>query len=169
MTFLGINRDSQGGDRMEGEMHAQPGSGPPMHVHHLQEEAMVVQSGKIGYQLLGEEPRYVAEGESVVFAPGIAHRWWNAGTTEAYCTGWAKPPYNMEYFLSALFQSMRENGGGRPGIFDMAFLITRYRAEYGMYVIPGFVQRLVFPVLVVIGKVLGKYEKFKDAPDPIKS
>ncbi len=167
LTFLGITRDDQGADRIEAEMRAQPGSGPPMHVHYLQEEAMTVQSGKIGYQLLGEEPRYALEGETVVVAPGIAHRWWNAGTTEAYFTGWLKPPYNFEYFLTAIFRSMKENGRGRPGNFDGAFLVTRYRSEYGLYTIPGFVQRLIFPVLVVVGKVLGKYAKFKDAPKPV--
>jgi mannose-6-phosphate isomerase-like protein (cupin superfamily) len=167
MTFLGITRDAQGIDRLEAEMRAGPGSGPIMHVHRLQEEVMTVQSGKIGYQRLGDEPRFAGEGETVAFAPGIAHRWWNAGTSEVYCTGWVSPAYNLEYFLTALYQSMRENGGGRPGIFDVAFLITRYQSEFGMLAIPGLVQKLIFPVLTVLATALGKYEKFKDAPQPV--
>src|SRR5258708_33708574 len=165
MTFLGITSD-KGVDRIDAEMRAQPGSGPIMHVHRLQEEAMNVQSGKIGYQLLGGELCYAVEGETVVFAPGIAHRWWNAGATEAYCTGWAKPPYNLEYFLTTLYRSMRENEGYRPGIFDLAFLITRHRSEFGIYALPGVVQRLVFPILVIIAKAMGKYDKFTDVPEP---
>jgi hypothetical protein len=105
-------------------------------------------------------------GETVAFAPGIAHRLWNAGTTEAYYTGWAKPAYNLEYMLTALYQSMRENRG-RPGMFDLAFLVTRYRSEFGTYVVPGFVQKLMFPVLVILGTAFGKYDKFKDAPEPV--
>ena len=168
LTFLGITHDEHSGDRLQGEIRAQPGSGPPMHIHHLQEEVMIVQSGKLGYQLLGEAPCFGTEGEKVVFAPGIAHRWWNAGTTELHCTGWASPPHNMEFFLTAIYRSMQDSGKGRPGMFDMAFL-TRYRLENEVIAVPGLVRRLVFPVLVVVGKVLGKYKKFKDAPDPIKS
>ena len=36
-----------------------------------------------------------------------------------------------------------------------------------MLEIPSFVQKLAFPVLLAVGKALGKYEKFKDAPEPI--
>ena len=41
LVFLGVVPD-QGGDRLEVEVRAQPGAGPPMHVHYLQEEAMTV-------------------------------------------------------------------------------------------------------------------------------
>lgn len=168
MTFLGIMRDDSGAERIDVEMRAQPGSGPPMHVHHRQEEVMTVQSGTVGYQVLGEESRTAGEGETLAFAAGIAHRWWNAGTTEAYFTGWSKPAYNMEYFLTALFQGMREHGGN-PDMFDMAFLTRRYRSEFRTYAVPGLVQTLIFPVLVVLGRALGKYDKFKDAPKPVKA
>ena len=34
--------------------------------------------------------------------------------------------------------------------------------------IPTVVQRLVFPVLVAVGRVLGKYGKYADAPEPVR-
>ena len=86
LTFLRVVPTDRG-DRLEVESRALAGAGPPMHVHHLQEEAMTVLSGKIGYQLPGGPPQYAEAGESVVFAPGVAHRWWNAGTTELHATG----------------------------------------------------------------------------------
>ena len=52
-------------------------------------------------------------------------------------TGWCKPPDNIEFFLSALFASAKQNGG-RPALFDAAFLITRYRSEYAMLELPAF-------------------------------
>ena len=61
------------------------------------------------------------------------------------------------------------SGVKRPGIFDAAFLMTRYRSEFAMLEIPTLVQRVVFPIVVAIGKVLGKYEKFKNAPEPIST
>jgi len=168
LTFCGVVSGGKDGTRLEAENRAEPGAGPVMHVHRLQEEAMVVKVGKIGYQLLGQEPRYAGEGETVIFAPGVAHRWWNAGTTELWCTGWAKPPLNTEYFLTVLFESMKQNRGQRPGLFDLAFLLTRYRSEFGLSAIPTIVQRIVFPVVILVGSALGKYRKFKDAPQPVK-
>jgi quercetin dioxygenase-like cupin family protein len=168
LTFCGVVRDDNKGERLEAESRAQPGVGPVMHVHLMQEEVMVVKSGKVGYQIFGQEPRFASEGETAHFAPGVAHRWWNAGTTELRCTGWVKPPLNFEYFLTAIYESMKRNGGGRPDLFDVAFLLTRYRSEFGMIEIPMFVQRAFFPVLVAVGTALGKYRKFKDAPQPAK-
>ena len=54
LVFLGVVPD-QGGDRLEVEVRAQPGAGPPMHVHYLQEEGMTVVTGKLGFQINGEQ------------------------------------------------------------------------------------------------------------------
>jgi uncharacterized cupin superfamily protein len=166
LTFLGVVRDRDG-DRMEVELLAPPHVGAPMHLHHLQDEVMTVVAGKLGHQCAGEQPRYAEPGETIIFKRGIGHRWWNAGTTELRCTGWATPPDNLEYFLTALFDSMKRSGRKRPGFFDAAFLLTRYRSEIRMLNIPVVVQKLMFPVLLVVGTLLGKYDKFKDAPEPV--
>ena len=88
-------------------------------------------------------------------------------TTELRCTGSATPPNNLEYFLTALFDSMKRSGRKRPGFFDAAFLLTRYRSEIRMLDIPAVVQKVAFPVLLAAGTLLGKYDKFKDAPEPL--
>ena len=33
--------------------------------------------------------------------------------------------------------------------------------------IPAVVQSVVFPVQVLVGRLLGKYKKFADAPEPV--
>jgi hypothetical protein len=60
---------------------------------------------------------------------GTPHKWRNAGSEELRSTGWCKPPDNIEFFLGTLFASTKENGG-RPSLFDAAFLLTRYRWEH---------------------------------------
>jgi len=62
------------GDRLEVENIVKPGAGPPLHVHHQQEESLTVVDGKIGYQRLGEPERFAGPGESVTFAAGQVHR-----------------------------------------------------------------------------------------------
>ena len=84
-------------------------------------------------------------------------------------TGWCAPPGNVEFYLAALFASMKVNGGKRPGLFDAAFLTTRYRTEFAMLELPTVVRRLVIPVIYALGVALGKYAKYKDAPQPIGS
>jgi quercetin dioxygenase-like cupin family protein len=156
------------GDRLEVESVVAPGSGPPMHVHHHQEEALTVEQGRIGYQRPGEPPRFAESGETVVFEPGEAHRFWNAGQDDLRCTGYIQPADSLEYFLTAIYDSQRENGGSRPGPFDAAFLTRRFGGEFGMAEIPAVVQRLAFPVLLIVGRLLGKYEKYADAPEPVR-
>ena len=155
-------------ERVEGETLVLPGAGPPMHVHHLQEEGFTVLEGRIGYQLAGGQPQFAGPGESLVFEAGVPHRFWNAGEGPLRCFAYVEPADNVEFFLTTLFESTRENGGKRPGIFDAAYLLTRYRTEFGMLEIPPFAQRFVLPLVVAAGTLLGKYRKFRDAPQPVR-
>jgi uncharacterized cupin superfamily protein len=154
------------GERVVGENLVSPGSGPPMHVHHLQAEALTVLEGRMGYQRLGEEQRFAGPGEEVVFAAGEAHRFWNAGDHDLR-SAWIEPPDNIEYFLTELFDSTRRNGGRRPHPLDAAFLLTRYRSEFGIPAIPAPVQRFLFPLLVLVGRLSGRYRRYRDAPEPV--
>jgi quercetin dioxygenase-like cupin family protein len=167
ITFVRRVQDPAG-DRLEAENLVKPGSGPPMHVHYHQEEALTIRHGRLGYQRPGEPPRYAGPGETIVFEPGEAHRFWNAGDEDLLCTGYVQPADNTEYFLAALFESQRESDGSRPSLFDAAFLTRRYRSEFHMSEIPAAVQRFVFPVLVAAGRLLGKYKKYADAPEPVR-
>lgn len=155
------------GDRLEVRVVAQPQSGPPMHVHWQQEEGLTVVSGRIGYQMAGEEPRYVEAGESAVFPAGVAHRWWAEGDQPVHATGYVLPANNMVYFLSEIYRSMRASGSGKPNDFDAAFLLHKYRSEFAMIDIPPFVIRFVFPMLRLAGKVTGRFKKFERGPDPL--
>lgn len=166
LTFVRrVQTDAE--DYVEVETHIQPKAGPPMHVHYLQEEALTIISGRMAYQIQGQEIQYTSTGETVRFAPGVAHRFWNDGDGILHCTGYARPANNLEYFLSQLYASTKSSGGNRPDSFDIAYLLTRYKSEFGMLVIPSFVQKFIFPAQLAIGRLLGKYDKYQDAPSPI--
>ena len=166
LTFL-RRVPGQSGDRLEVRNVVAPGAGPIMHVHHYQAEALTVQQGRMGYQRLGEAPQFAGPGESVVFEPGEVHKFWNAGQNELVGTGYIEPADNIEYFLGAIFESRKASGGERPNPLDVAFLARRYRSEFGMAAIPAAVQRLLFPVLVAVGTLLGRYRKYANAPEPV--
>jgi quercetin dioxygenase-like cupin family protein len=167
LTFLAPGSDERG-EYQEARSSVSPGAGPPMHVHHLQEESLTVESGTMGWQRQGEEEQIARAGETVTFPPGDMHRFWNAGDDELVCSGYIRPPDNLEYYLTQIYASMRANGGDRPRMFDAAYLTRRYRSEFGMAGIPAPVQRLVFPVVAAVGRLFGKHRRFAGAPEPVK-
>ena len=166
LTFLRRVPDPVG-DRLEVESVVAPGCGPPMHTHHQQEEVLTVAQGRMGYQRPGESPQFAEQGATVVFEPGEAHRFWNAGSDDLRCTGHIRPAGNLEYFLTAIYESQKEQGSSRPGTFEAAFLSRRFRSEFGMAEIPALVQRLAFPPLTMLGRMLGRYARYADAPEPL--
>jgi quercetin dioxygenase-like cupin family protein len=167
LTFAARRRDERG-EYLEGENTVAPGAGPPMHVHHLQEESLTVERGTLAYQRPGQPEQIAGPGETVTFPAGDAHRFWNAGDDELVCTGMIRPPGNVEYFLGEIFASMQRHGGKRPGIFDAAYLSHRYRSEFEMLEAPAPVRRFVFPLIVAVGTLLGRHRRFAGAPEPVR-
>lgn len=165
LTFENFATDEQG-EYLNVSSRVQPGAGPPMHTHHFQDETLTVVSGQMGYQILGEPEQFVNPGESITFKAGQAHRFWAANGEVLRGKGFVRPPDNMMFFLSAIFESAKVNGTERPGIWDSAYLIHRYRSEYTMNELPTPLVKLVFPIVMLIGKLLGKYKKYADAPEP---
>jgi quercetin dioxygenase-like cupin family protein len=168
IIFLEVKKEVDG-DRVLVENYVTPGSGPVMHTHLLQDEALTVISGKIGYEIQGQPKQYAGEGETVVFTRGTPHRFWNDGKEILHCKGWIKPANTIVYFLSAIYAAQNKSGNERPEQFDAAYLMKRYASEYDLPLIPTFVKRTIIPIIYWIGKLLGKYKHFKDSPEPIKS
>ncbi|MFT3679875.1 MAG: cupin domain-containing protein [Ferruginibacter sp.] len=155
------------GDRLLVENFVVPGSGPVMHTHLLQDEVLTVVKGKMGYQVLGQPKRYAGEGETVVFKKGTPHNFWNEGNEILNCKGYIKPANTFEFFISSIFDAQNKTGTAKPAAFDAAYLLTRYSKEYEMVGIPSLVKKVIIPVTYQLGKLLGKYKKFKDAPAPV--
>jgi quercetin dioxygenase-like cupin family protein len=166
ITFVNFIDNDEGG-KLEIENRVQPGAGPPMHVHFLQEECLTVVQGKIGAQIAGQQPTFHGPGETITFKRGVAHRFWNAGDEILLCKGWASPANNLEYFLTEIFRSTKQNGGARPSAFDGAFLQAKYGTEVELLEIPVFVKKVVLPITLTLGKLAGYHRKFDGAPDAV--
>ena len=167
ITFLGTEKGPDG-DKLLVENFVTPGQGPVMHTHWLQDECLTVVNGKIGYQVLGQEEQFAEEGESILFKKGMPHRFWNAGQDELHCKGWIYPANTIVFFLSSIYAAQNKTGTGQPEKFDGAYLMTRYASEYDMPEIPAFVKKTIIPFTYLVGKLLGKYKHFKDAPAPVR-
>ena len=167
LTFLGVEPNS-GGEKVLVENWVNPQSGPPMHTHFKQDEELTVVSGKLAYQILGQQPQYAHAGQSVLFKRGIPHKFWNAGDDALICKGWVQPANSIVYYLSAIYAAQNKSGKAQPEVFDAAYLMIRYAREYDMAGMPLFVKKVVLPITYWIGRLLGKYKHFADAPTPLK-
>lgn len=167
LIFKEIQKEIDG-DRLLVENYVTPGSGPLMHTHWLQDEALTVLKGKLGYQIKGQAKKYAGEGDTVIFERGIPHRFWNDGQEILHCKGWLKPANTIVFFLTSIYAAQNKSGKAKPEQFDAAFLMNRYASEYDLPEIPKFVKKIIIPITYRIGKLLGKYKHFENAPDPVK-
>lgn len=157
------------GDRLEGGNIVEPGAGAPMHVHFLQSETFTVLEGRLAYHTPGEPERFAGPGETAIFPAGMPHGFRNPGTTVLRCSATLDPAHNVEYLLTELFASAKRQGTGRPSLFDAAYLMRRYRSEYAFLGVPRLVQRLLFPPVVLLGTMMGRYRRYADAPEAVRA
>lgn len=169
LIFKEVRKESDGEDKIIVENFVSPGNGPLMHTHWLQDEALTVIKGRIGYQVLGQPAKYASEGETVIFERGTPHRFWNDGQDMLHCKGWLKPANTIVFFLSAIFAAQNKSGKSQPEQFDGAYLMKRYSTEYDIVEIPVFVKKVIIPITYYLGRLLGKYKHFKNAPASVKA
>lgn len=131
-------------------------NGPPLHVHFHQREEGVVKSGSLGAQI-GKETVVVPTGGSGVFPAGVAHKWWNAGDDRLELSGRVVPAGDLDRFLQAIFAVLNASPSGRPSIFYLAHVLRRHRHTHAILVPPPPIQRMVFPLVLFLGRILGKY------------
>ena len=167
IIFQSVEKTPEG-EKVLVEAFCEPGCGPIMHTHFKQDEGLTVISGTLGYQFHGQEPQFAKAGESVVFKRGTPHRFWAEGNEKLHCKGWVQPANTVVFFLTALYDARNKSGKEQPDFFDGAYLMTRYSSEYDVPEIPAFVKKVIFPITVSVGKLLGKYKHFKNAPEPVK-
>lgn len=167
LIFTGVQKEP-GGDRLIMETYVDPSHGPVMHTHWLQDESLTIIKGQMGYQVQGHPLQYASEGDTILFKRGMPHRFWNAGQEVLHCKGWIKPANTIVFFLSAIYAAQNKSGKAEPEKFDGAYLLKRYAAEYDLPEIPWFVRKIIIPATYYIGKLLGKYKHFKEAPEPVR-
>jgi len=132
------------------------------HTFFMQDEYLIVLHGKMAYQIENGAVKYAGIGETVFFRRGVPHKFWNPGSSELNCFGWIRPASDeIISYLESLYHSINESKTDRPDQFDSAYLLYHYGKEFDMPEIPKFVKSLVLPATYGIGKITGKYKKFK--------
>jgi hypothetical protein len=68
------------------------------------------------------------------------------------------PAVDLEQFLQALFAVLNASKTHRPSIFYLAHVLWRHRQTQRVETPPVAIQRILFPVVLLIGRILGKYK-----------
>jgi hypothetical protein len=131
-------------------------SGPPLHAHFHQREEGTVKAGSLGARL-GKDKIVVPAGGTAVFPAGVNHAWWNAGDDLLELSGRAIPAGDLDRYLQALFAVLNASPSGRPSIFYLAHVLWRHRHTQAVALPPRTIQRIIFPFILLVGHVLGKY------------
>ena len=130
--------------------------GPPPHLHFEEDEHVKVVSGRASVLLDGKRLELEA-GQRISFPKGSVHTWWNDGDDDVVIQGVATPVIDLDRYLQAVFQVLDAGSPNRPPIFYMAHVMHRHRRTQLTPVIPRAIQRVLLPVVVLLGSVLGKY------------
>jgi quercetin dioxygenase-like cupin family protein len=134
-----------------------PGTtGPPLHVHFREREEGTVHAGSLGAQI-GNQKSVLPAGSSAVFPAGAVHNWWNAGDNVLDFRGQVVPVVDLDRYLQAIFAVVNSAPSGKPSLFYIAHVAWRHRRTQALAVPPRPIQRVLFPVIVTLGHILGKY------------
>lgn len=71
--------------------------GPPLHVHRVTDEGFYVLEGTLGFQV-GEQTIHGLSGAYIFTLRGLAHTYWNQGSTPAKLLILISPPGFEQYF-----------------------------------------------------------------------
>lgn len=131
-------------------------NGPPVHVHFREREEGSVKAGTLGARV-GKETIVAPAGGTAVFPAGVVHTWWNAGEDLLEFGGRVVPVVDLDRYLQGLFAVINASPSGKPSIFYLAHVLWRHRHTQATITPPRAIQRIVFPVIVFVGNILGKY------------
>jgi quercetin dioxygenase-like cupin family protein len=130
--------------------------GPPLHVHFYEHEEGTVVAGTLGAEVDGRR-RQVEAGGTVQLPMGSAHRWWNAGDDTLVFEGMAWPVVDLDMLFVAAFEVLNSGPANRPPLFYLAHLAWRHRKTQAVLFAPRWAQRILVPLLVLVGTILGRY------------
>jgi quercetin dioxygenase-like cupin family protein len=151
-------RDTNG-ELMRVDLFVAPRGGNPLHVHPLQEEYFKAVSGTLGVQV-GDEHRWLKEGEEAVVPPGVPHRWWNdSNDEEAHVLAELRPALNSETFFETGYGLARDgktDENSAPNLLQQVVTLTGInKGEIYLAAPPVAVQKALLAALAPAGKLLG--------------
>jgi mannose-6-phosphate isomerase-like protein (cupin superfamily) len=156
-TILLGTRETRG-ERLVVELELRgTGFGSALHLHPSIHERWKVVSGRVGMML--KDSISIAEpGNTIEIAPGVPHRFWNAGICEAKLTIDIRPAKRFEAFIRnmiGLAQDGKTDATGMPNILQFAAVANEFADVIRFSSPPRLIQKLLFPILAPVAALRG--------------
>jgi mannose-6-phosphate isomerase-like protein (cupin superfamily) len=156
-TILLGTRETRG-ERLVVELELRgTGFGSPLHLHPSIHERWNVVSGRVG--MIVKDAISIAEpGNVIEIAPGVPHRFWNAGICEARLTIDIRPAKRFEAFIRnmlGLAQDGKTDAMGMPQILQLAAIASEFNDVIRFLSPPRIMQKLLFPILAPVAALRG--------------
>ena len=114
-TFLVTGAQTNGGYFIMEAM-IPPGGGPPLHIHHREEESLYLLEGILDITL-GEKKVKAATGDFVQIPRGTVHAFLNAGSTTARMLLFFSPA-GMEKYFEEVLAPVRDRSAAIPPVTE---------------------------------------------------
>jgi quercetin dioxygenase-like cupin family protein len=150
---------------------ARPGarvSGP--HIHPESTERFHVVRGTVAFTIGGTE-RLLGPGEYAEVPKGVVHDWWQVGDEEARVVVEVTPGDRFAEIARTMIGLARDGKvtrRGAPSLLQLAVIMQEYRDVFVMASPPPWVQRPLFAVLALVGRLMGlraSYPKYLESTD----
>jgi len=125
MISVKVSGDDNGGGFVLFEVPASPLSGPPLHVHHIEDEWFHVLEGQLKVQI-GSRLFTLEQGASAYLPRRVPHAWQTVGQQPARFLSLAQPAGRLEAYMVALSALVRQ---GAPDAASMKALFEKYEME----------------------------------------
>ena len=165
LTFHRTARDT-GGAYVLVETVLQPGANvAAAHVHPYQAERFQVLAGTVGMKVGGKKIE-VGPGEVVAVAAGVAHRFYNAGDTQARFLCKINPALGFEQLIETMFSLAADGKTSRKGMpnpLRLAVIARHHFDDVRLPLIPHVLQRAALAMGAPLGKALGYTPEYEPA------
>jgi mannose-6-phosphate isomerase-like protein (cupin superfamily) len=149
---------------------AEGSHGPMPHVHPIEDETLEVVEGRLG--AFGDGERHVLDpGESVTFAAGDRHYFWNAGDERLHLRGSVDPALRTEAFMRVTYGLARDGapvtGSGMPlNPLRLAVFLDEYDDMLFLSALPVWLQKLGIRALAPVGRLAGYDNEYPEYLPP---
>jgi quercetin dioxygenase-like cupin family protein len=127
------------------------------HMHPFQTEVFEILEGTIEFEA-GGKTIVAGAGEKVVVEPGMAHRFRNAGDTQARFRCEVRPALQFEQLIETMFALANDgktNGRGMPNPIRLAAIAKHHFDDVRLPFPPVWMQRLGLALGAPVARLLG--------------
>jgi quercetin dioxygenase-like cupin family protein len=157
LRFLETSNDTNG-EYVLVETTVQPnGFVAAAHVHPYQTETFEVERGTVVFKLDGEEIT-AGPGDSVTVPAGSAHKFWNAGDTEAVFVCEIRPALQFERLIETMFglaADGKTNKKGMPNPLRLAVIAKAHFDDVRLPFPPEWMQKTGLAMGAPLGRLMG--------------